>query len=444
MDFKVGDPVVVPLSEQGVPYGPGRIVRIEPTSFAGEHRECLIIEMDYGLTVAVPTDTAREVGLRLVTPKADLPRLFEYLAQDAPTPRGADSTGRLRANIEAMRSNSIYEIADLTRELHHRATKGALSPGERRLLSRARQRLVNEIAYSLDSDDEAAGNLVDDALGVSTPLHEPPDRPAPLNSTVDVLPTSATSPSRAQEPGNFSRTEMSWRSEADRIIAAATRAAWNVHMDFESDSFLHVRLVPPNDRGYLGIDCERDGWWGVALHSAVSELLLMLTARAAINIVEWEDFARTSSKENLRYLWVDDADFLADAIRAGEWTLRDFVGMGPPSHAAFFVAADQTSSPTKQLDQPDTPTDAVAPPDPLADAPDDDESLSERLDEDRLHQETAAGRTRQPETAKLDDNVAFILEIVLAITTIIFFGLAPVSALLPAGALLYLLIHQSK
>jgi len=54
------------------------------------------------------------------------------------------------------------------------------------------------------------------------------------------------------------------------------------------------------------------------------------------------------------------------------------------------------------------------------------------------------GANNEGSGGKLDDNVAFVLQIVLALAIVVFYFAAPITAIVPAGALLYLIIHQGK
>lgn len=53
-------------------------------------------------------------------------------------------------------------------------------------------------------------------------------------------------------------------------------------------------------------------------------------------------------------------------------------------------------------------------------------------------------KDRDASAGKLDDNVAFVLQLVLVIAIFIFYAVAPITVILPLGALLYLVIHQAK
>lgn len=69
--------------------------------------------------------------------------------------------------------------------------------------------------------------------------------------------------------------------------------------------------------------------------------------------------------------------------------------------------------------------------------------LSPQMEEQKLAVRQTANED-DAASGKLDDNVAFIVEFVLALAIIIFYVVSAITVIVPVGALLYLLVHQSK
>lgn len=208
-------------------------------------------------------------------------------------------------------------------------------------------------------DGEWSGDIVERLRANASATHALAQKRVPIRT--DSAQGQATSDVRraSGELRTHSMDESNWRSGADEIIAAAGAAGWNVEVLQQTDALFRARAIAPANRGHFGIDCDSSGYFGLALHTPAeqNDLPLLLPVNAALNIIEWEVFARTTSKDDLRPLHVDDAEFLADALRGGEWNIRDFVDVGSPSTEAFFTASADTR--TELQARPATPPEAA-------------------------------------------------------------------------------------
>ena len=136
MTFKVGDTVVYPH------HGAARIEEIETRSIKGEDKSYLVLKVDKGdLTVRVPADNAELVGVRDVVGQEGLERVFEVLR--APhTEEPTNWSRRYKANLEKLASGDVNKVAEVVRDLWRRDRERGLSAGEKRMLAKARQILV--------------------------------------------------------------------------------------------------------------------------------------------------------------------------------------------------------------------------------------------------------------------------------------------------------------
>ena len=133
MEFKVGDTVVYPH------HGAATIQAIEMRTVKGTEKEYLVLKVSQGdLTVKVPAENAEYVGVRDVVDQAGLDKVFEVLrTEHAEEP--TNWSRRYKAN------------------------------GEKRMLAKARQVLVGELALAERSDEERADALLDEVLGSAAP-----------------------------------------------------------------------------------------------------------------------------------------------------------------------------------------------------------------------------------------------------------------------------------
>src|SRR6266481_5286778 len=158
MSFKVGDTVVYPH------HGAARIEAVETRTIKGEDRTYLVLKVDKGdLTVRVPADNAELVGVRDVVGAEGLERVFEVLR--APhTEEPTNWSRRYKANLEKLASGDVNKVAEVVRDLWRRDRERGLSAGEKRMLAKARQILVSELALAEKTNEDEAEALLDEVL----------------------------------------------------------------------------------------------------------------------------------------------------------------------------------------------------------------------------------------------------------------------------------------
>ena len=158
MSFKVGDTVVYPH------HGAARIEEVETRTIKGEDKTYLVLKVDKGdLTVRVPADNAELVGVRDVVGAEGLERVFEVLR--APhTEEPTNWSRRYKANLEKLASGDVNKVAEVVRDLWRRDRERGLSAGEKRMLAKARQILVSELALAEKTNEDKAEALLDEVL----------------------------------------------------------------------------------------------------------------------------------------------------------------------------------------------------------------------------------------------------------------------------------------
>ena len=75
---------------------------------------------------------------------------------------------RFKANQEKIASGDVIKVAEVVRDLSRRDTDRGLSAGEKRMLSKARQILVSELALAEKTEEEAAESKLDEVLASGT------------------------------------------------------------------------------------------------------------------------------------------------------------------------------------------------------------------------------------------------------------------------------------
>ncbi len=158
MAFDVRDKVVYPH------HGAAVIERRETKTAFGEEKEYFVLRLSYGdMTAMVPVDNTEEVGLREVIDAEEVSEVFELLGKkDARMP--TNWSRRFKNHAEKLKSGDVYEVAEVVRNLSPRDEEKGVSAGEKRMLSKARQILVSELALAEGTNEDKAEILLDEVL----------------------------------------------------------------------------------------------------------------------------------------------------------------------------------------------------------------------------------------------------------------------------------------
>ena len=158
MVFKVGETVVYPH------HGAALIQATETRIVKGEERLYLVLKVAQGdLTVKVPAENAEIVGVRDVVDQTGLNKVFDVLR--APhTEEPTNWSRRYKANLEKLASGDVNKVAEVVRDLWRRDKDRGLSAGEKRMLAKARQILVSELALAEGTNHDKAEAILDEVL----------------------------------------------------------------------------------------------------------------------------------------------------------------------------------------------------------------------------------------------------------------------------------------
>ncbi|MDR1790567.1 MAG: CarD family transcriptional regulator [Propionibacteriaceae bacterium] len=159
MTFTVGETVVYPN------HGAAVIEATETRKIKGEDQLYLVLRIvgQNDLVVRVPACNLDLVGVRDVVDAEGLERVFSVLQ----TPHAEEPTNwsrRYKANVEKLHSGNVLKVAEVVRDLWRRERTRGLSAGEKRMLAKARQILVSELALAEKVDESHAEILLDEVL----------------------------------------------------------------------------------------------------------------------------------------------------------------------------------------------------------------------------------------------------------------------------------------
>ena len=159
MTFTVGETVVYPN------HGAAIIEDIEMRTIKGEDREYLVLRIvaQQDLVVRVPACNLDLVGVRDVVDKDGLDRVFDVL-RAAHVEEPTNWSRRYKANLEKLASGDVIKVSEVVRDLWRRDQDRGLSAGEKRMLAKARQILISELALAEKTDEEQASTVLDEVL----------------------------------------------------------------------------------------------------------------------------------------------------------------------------------------------------------------------------------------------------------------------------------------
>jgi CarD family transcriptional regulator len=148
--FKVGDKAVYP--GQGV----GEVMGLVHEEIAGQHLSFYVLRiLENGMKIKIPINKVGSVGLREIIGPADVKKVYTILKE---TDISVDSTTwnrRYREYMEKIKTGSVFEIAQVLRDLYLLKSDKDLSFGERKMLDTARSLLIKELSIAKDCDEQA-------------------------------------------------------------------------------------------------------------------------------------------------------------------------------------------------------------------------------------------------------------------------------------------------
>jgi CarD family transcriptional regulator len=141
--FQIGDKAVYPG------HGVGVIEAIESKQILGKEQIFYILRiLDNGMTIMIPRDNAGAVGLREVIRKLEIPKVIQILKDRDVGIDNQTWNRRYREYMDKINTGSIYEIAEVLRDLHLLKAEKELSFGERKIMDTAKNLLVRELAIA--------------------------------------------------------------------------------------------------------------------------------------------------------------------------------------------------------------------------------------------------------------------------------------------------------
>lgn len=161
--FKVGKKAVYPA------HGVVQVKSVESKEICGTTKDFYILQVvDSDVTVMVPTDNAKSVGLRPVITKRQISRIYNILKEK--TKESGQQNGnqswnkRYREYSDKLKSGDIFEVANVLRDINLLQKDKDLSFGEKRIMDSARSLLVKEISIAKNREEDSVTKEIEKLL----------------------------------------------------------------------------------------------------------------------------------------------------------------------------------------------------------------------------------------------------------------------------------------
>jgi CarD family transcriptional regulator len=148
--FQVGDLAVYPA------HGVGEIQAIESRVVNGEKHDFYIMKvLENGMVIMIPISNVESVGLRDIIDKKDVSKVYEVMKyRKDGLPDNQTWNRRYREYMDKIKTGSLYDVAEVFRDLFLLKLTKDLSFGERKLYDTAQVLLVRELSTAKNTDED--------------------------------------------------------------------------------------------------------------------------------------------------------------------------------------------------------------------------------------------------------------------------------------------------
>jgi len=149
VSFNVGDKAVYPA------HGVAEVVGLETREIGGNKQTFYILRiLDTGTKIMIPTRNVSAVGLREVIAEQEVKDVYNILRSKEIAVEGQTWNRRYREYMDKIKTGSVFEIAEVLRDLYLLRSDKDLSFGERKMLDTARSLLIKELAIAKQCDEQ--------------------------------------------------------------------------------------------------------------------------------------------------------------------------------------------------------------------------------------------------------------------------------------------------
>jgi CarD family transcriptional regulator len=151
-------------------HGVGVIERIENREISGCQENFYIMRiLENNMIIMIPSSNTQNVGLRELIDQTEVSKVFSILKnRDMYVDDNQTWNRRYRDYMDKIKSGSVFEVAEVYRDLSTIKQDKELSFGERKMLDTARSLLVKEISLAKNMKEEDVERDIQSNLFVQT------------------------------------------------------------------------------------------------------------------------------------------------------------------------------------------------------------------------------------------------------------------------------------
>ena len=143
LEFSIGEKAVYPAR------GVAEVVGVEAKEINGTVCSFYVLRvLDTEMQIFVPKEKADQVGLRPVATDEEVDEVFDILREQDVHLDKQTWNRRYRGFMEKIKTGSLFEVAEVFRDLYRLKGTKTLSFGERRMLDTAKNLIVKELSVA--------------------------------------------------------------------------------------------------------------------------------------------------------------------------------------------------------------------------------------------------------------------------------------------------------
>ncbi len=159
--FHVGALAVYPA------HGVGRIESVEIRVINGAKHEFYIMKiLENGMVIMIPTINVDSVGLRTVIDETEVPAIYDVLKVKKEDIQDNQTWNRrYKEYMDKIKTGSLFDVAEVFRDLFQLKLTKDLSFGERKLLDTSKSLLLREICTAKNQDETSVWEEIESFFG---------------------------------------------------------------------------------------------------------------------------------------------------------------------------------------------------------------------------------------------------------------------------------------
>ncbi|ABW68624.1 CarD family transcriptional regulator [Desulfosudis oleivorans] len=167
-NYQPGDLVVYPA------HGVGRIETIESRNIGDTRQDFYIMKiLETNMVIMIPTQNLTAVGIRNVICKKEVSKIYNIIRSQEECGAGDNQTWnrRYKEYMDKIKTGSLYEVAEVFRDLFLLKMTKDLSFGERKLLDTAQGLLVKELSIAKGAEEKTVISEIESFFPKMPPSH---------------------------------------------------------------------------------------------------------------------------------------------------------------------------------------------------------------------------------------------------------------------------------